>query len=77
MHEHPECDHDLEYCSKCDVVYCTKCKREWGGHNHNWYPYTWTGPIWTSDGAYCNHVGANMATVTVSAKCDQWGVKYG
>ncbi len=43
MHEHNECEHNLKYCSKCDVVYCTKCKREWGGHSHYWWPYwTWS-----------------------------------
>jgi hypothetical protein len=42
MHEHIECDHNLKYCSKCDVVYCTKCSKEWGGHKYYWYsqPYT-------------------------------------
>jgi len=31
-HEH-DCRHlryDLRYCVECDVVYCIKCKREWG-----------------------------------------------
>lgn len=42
MHEHNECDHDLKYCAKCDVVYCAKCKREWSGHQHSiaWYGYS-------------------------------------
>ena len=30
MHEHEECEHELKYCSHCDVVYCVKCEREWG-----------------------------------------------
>lgn len=49
-HNHSHCLHDLKYCDHCDVVYCTKCDREWGGHNHTyWYysgiPYrvTWSG----------------------------------
>jgi len=32
MHEHIEpkdCEHELQYCKKCDVVYCEKCKKEW------------------------------------------------
>jgi len=35
MHEHPvpavpkPCDHTFNYCKKCDVVYCEKCKSEW------------------------------------------------
>lgn len=36
-HSHSHCPHDLKYCEHCDVVYCTKCDREWGGHQH----YTW------------------------------------
>ena len=32
MHEHNECEHDLKFCKKCNVVYCTKCKREWNDH---------------------------------------------
>lgn len=38
-HNHSHCLHDLKYCEVCDVVYCTKCDREWGGHVH--LPYTW------------------------------------
>lgn len=38
-HNHSHCSHDLKYCDHCDVVYCTKCSREWGGHYHS--PYTW------------------------------------
>jgi hypothetical protein len=48
-HNHSHCLHDLKYCEHCDVVYCVKCDREWGGHSHSyWYwggtPYrvTWT-----------------------------------
>lgn len=29
MHEHKECQHELKYCTKCDVVYCDKCNKEW------------------------------------------------
>lgn len=34
-HEHKECEHkecehiNLNYCSKCDVVWCVDCEREW------------------------------------------------
>ncbi len=34
MHKHEEqvkCEHELKYCDHCDVVYCTKCKKEWIG----------------------------------------------
>lgn len=33
MHEHKklkECKHELKHCTHCDVVYCSKCQREWG-----------------------------------------------
>ena len=40
MHDHDECDHKFKYCEKCDVVYCTKCEREWGGHKHTQWIYT-------------------------------------
>lgn len=29
-HEHKSCEHKLVYCSKCDIVYCEHCKKEWG-----------------------------------------------
>ncbi len=29
MHEHKECEHELKYCSKCNVVYCEICNKEW------------------------------------------------
>jgi hypothetical protein len=45
MHKHCECDHELTYCPKCDVVMCKKCGREWGKktveyvytYNYPWY----------------------------------------
>ena len=40
-HKHDHCDHQLRYCTRCDVVYCLKCDREWGGHTHWSYPYHW------------------------------------
>jgi hypothetical protein len=30
VHEHKDCEHELVYCPHCDVVYCKKCKKEWG-----------------------------------------------
>lgn len=58
MHEHNECEHELKYCKKCDVVYCTKCKREWNDHVPN-YKYSWyvstTMPYWEKDwGIICD-----------------------
>ena len=29
MHKHTECEHELKFCSKCDIVYCEICKTEW------------------------------------------------
>jgi hypothetical protein len=37
MHEHG-CQHELVHCPVCDVVYCKKCGKEWGQHQH-WYTY--------------------------------------
>ena len=29
-HEHKaECEHEISYCKKCDVVECKKCGKEW------------------------------------------------
>lgn len=51
-HKHDHCEHDLKYCEHCDVVYCTKCDREWGGHQHwTWY-YSGTPYRVTWDGGY-------------------------
>lgn len=41
-HEHgySGCNHELKYCSHCDVVYCIKCGKEWGYYYFNpYYPY--------------------------------------
>ena len=45
-HEHTECDHELEYCQKCDVVYCAKCDREWFSFRATWNTYPITGTTW-------------------------------
>ncbi len=44
MHEY-ECDHDLCYCKKCDVVYCKKCGKEWKVSGWIWSTTT-TSPTW-------------------------------
>ena len=54
MHEHDECEHDLRLCRHCDIVYCKRCRREWGRHAHYtpyipyapWY-WEWIQPYWT------------------------------
>lgn len=47
QHHHCGCKHNLKHCEHCDVVYCTKCHKEWSS---NWctlstttYPYTYVG----------------------------------
>lgn len=44
-HGHHGCHHVLAHCRECDVAYCTKCSREWGGHRSYrpspGYPYPW------------------------------------
>jgi hypothetical protein len=45
LHEHPsECEHQVQYCKKCDVTYCVKCGKEWKVPTYWYYPpwtYTW------------------------------------
>lgn len=42
-HFHNHCNHSLQYCGVCDVVYCTKCGKEWSATwKLNWYP-SWSG----------------------------------
>jgi len=63
MHDHNDCDHDLKYCGKCDVVWCRKCKKEWNTHSpyypywYNTYPCGGTGIItYTGNTTVaCNH----------------------
>jgi hypothetical protein len=43
MHKHEKpvkCEHKLEYCNHCDVVYCTKCRKEWEFVIHNFLTET-------------------------------------
>ena len=45
MHKHNcGCEHDLKYCGHCDVVYCSKCGKEWKQYfyYYSYYPYTTT-----------------------------------
>lgn len=51
MHEHKTCEHkNLKYCSKCDVVYCEDCKKEWGSCSSSW-TYTPYLPYYSDDGS--------------------------
>lgn len=62
---HHGCKHDLKYCEVCDVVYCTKCGKEWGKTvfyysysspyvyplpNTNPYPLTYTATAHSCEG---------------------------
>lgn len=57
MHEHNECDHELEYCKICDTVYCEKCRKEWIKKTM-WVTYGGTDLTvsqTTPNIVYCNH----------------------
>lgn len=74
-HNHNHCMHDLKYCDHCDMVYCTKCDREWGGHKHEyWYwggiPYRVTWASTVSDGSY----GYTIYNATNNAECKDQSV---
>lgn len=28
-HVHVECEHQIKFCKKCDVVWCSECSKEW------------------------------------------------
>lgn len=71
-HEHTCCDHCLHYCPQCDVVYCCKCKREWG-RTYCWpttYP-NWVYPYWTDPygGNTANGSGYQYTYVGNSKEC--------
>ena len=55
-HSYNGCNHILQHCTHCDVVYCTKCSREWtAGGNYIWdklkeYDRNWkTTPYYVGD----------------------------
>lgn len=35
-HTYNGCNHNLQHCTHCDVVYCTKCSKEWSSTNYAW-----------------------------------------
>jgi hypothetical protein len=44
MNEHDKCEHVLQYCKICDIVYCDKCNKEWIMKiTYIQYPTTWIG----------------------------------
>lgn len=48
-HNHSHCQHDLKYCHHCDIVYCTRCGKEWGKQHYH-YNITATPWVWTYNG---------------------------
>jgi len=44
MHEHEhECQHrNVKYCSKCSLVYCKDCGKEWQEYYTYYHPWTGT-----------------------------------
>lgn len=57
---HSHCKHILKVCEPCDMAYCNKCNKEWGGACHRshyyggsqWFalPYYGTTTTVTGDG---------------------------
>ncbi len=62
MHEHKDCTHILKFCKNCDVVYCERCKVEWG-KNYESTPVIFETPLdgkfkpYSGDGniVFCTH----------------------
>ncbi len=51
VHNHRECDHaDIEFCKKCQVVYCKDCGMEFkeNGISVSWTPFNYNGSTWTN-----------------------------
>lgn len=66
MHNHNcGCNHQLEYCGHCDVVYCKKCNKEWKYNFYN-YVYPWTYTQCGTTG-YLSAGGTPTNTVTYAA----------
>ena len=38
-HNHCNCNHILNYCGICDVVYCSVCNKEWTSYSNS-FTYT-------------------------------------
>ena len=62
MHTHCTCEHQLKYCSHCDIVYCEKCGKEWKVPATNW---TYVNPLCNGGTTTLPYVGDNI-TYTVS-----------
>lgn len=65
---HNHCHHSFKFCAQCDLVYCTSCHRDWGGHRHSYNPYWSTQPWWTGtamDDTLTTGGTTNDPTVTI------------
>lgn len=38
-HKYNGCKHSLDFCGHCDVVFCTKCNKEWTSNSFNPYVF--------------------------------------
>ncbi len=74
-HDHCHCDHELKHCEHCDVVYCRKCKREWGEKKTEYvpyypYPYTPYIPYWSVIPPF------EVTTKTITSNSEGWTITY-
>ena len=72
-HEHIECPHELEYCRKCDIVYCLKCSKEWKAQlTYSIYPNTIysydidSSDFFSQEGATIDKIAKDIASTIVS-----------
>ena len=75
-HEHKTCQHELKHCSKCDIVYCEGCSKEWtlfANSCWTYTPYNGTTEITAGNSSthsvdcqtnYCNHEEQKRTTYT-------------
>jgi hypothetical protein len=73
MHEHYECEHEIKYCSKCDVCYCTKCHKEWIFYHPYVYPQTYPFTITYANGTQTYLTGDKIIDTTPVITCNHGG----
>jgi hypothetical protein len=65
-HKHCHCKHELKHCDHCDVVYCTKCDKEWMQH-----PYSYNIGGWTCAGTTLYADGSSVTAANTSCNHNQ------
>jgi hypothetical protein len=55
FHATISCDHLFQRCSICDIVFCTKCGKEWVAQLSWFFPYTVTYTTVNTDGKVKHH----------------------